>query len=152
MASINKNFDYRLVVILPTVTRGLNSDDKSELASFGGFQYTPSKIVQPAEVQPSVPIEILDYKANNEALKIKLQEDKRLLNLYADTIDKRCAHLTVYYDPSNPDYESVTEACNAIFGTTDGKISYNMYRDALEFQHKLDNHIAQRSVESGGGI
>jgi hypothetical protein len=146
------DFDYRLIVISPKAIKNLDSKDKSDLTPFGGFIYDPPKsIVQgvfevPITKEEVSPAEIKEYVISQ--LKIMGEE----ITNYKKAIDKKCAHLSVYYNPSNPDHEFITEACDSIFGSTTGEITYKMYTDALDFSMKLDRFIALRAVETGGTI
>ncbi len=152
--AITINFDFKVNVVQPFLTRGLQSSSKQHINLTGEFKFTKPK---PIETQNGVflevePVRDLTSQEKVEQLKARLGSAFEQLDIFAKIIDKRCKDIIVSYDPSKKSEEGISGSCEKIYGSASGKITYPMYAKAIEMLHKLDQFLAHRTVQNEGAL
>lgn len=154
MAQINFNADFKIKVVYPYLTRSLTKDDKTRIGATGSFRYTPKPQVDSAQSANTT----ANYKepASTKERAAKLQDG--LLDLLkqieqiSQSMSKRAKGVVFKYDPALAENEEYTDAEETLFGFASGVITFDMYKQILDFEEKIDRWIGHQSIENNGKI
>lgn len=148
---IEIDFDFKIVVTSPFLTKSLSRSVRERLTASGEFTFTEPKQVE-VRLSAAEPASQLEGPDVTDSLKIQLDETLGKMDNLASIIDSRCKHIIVTYDPNKKSDEAIAEACLKIFGEATGQITYKMYVEVIKYLQKLDKFLAHKSVENEGVI
>jgi hypothetical protein len=148
----SKNFDFKIDIVFPFLTKDLKDKDSDKINATGNFTF-----VSRPQVDTAVgPITSLNF----EKISDKNDTVKRLKNGFASILgdieriekamEAKARHITLKYDPELSENEALAEAEESIFGLASGNITYGMYKEVLDFENKIDKYISHQSIENGG--
>ena len=117
--------------------KDISRKDKKILSSHSDIAYDSPDVVEGspklrAEEVEEVPGNVQFYLKQYESI---LDATEKMTSV----VDDRCSGYTFVFDPiERPDLAS---AVKKVFGTSTNKITYDMYREVIEEQIKLNNEI-----------
>ena len=154
MTIISEDFDVRVKVIFPFLTKSLSDSDSERINATGTFSFDPQPQVDTTE---SVQATTQEVKEANPTDRIEnLTEDLCTLENRFERIEqtfaKRASHIVLEYDPELSENESLANEEHDIFGVASGKITYNMFREVLKYQEKINKFISHKSIENAGAL
>jgi len=154
MAQVTNNFDVKIRIVHPLLTKPLPSTDRNRIQATGSFTFEPPPQVDVGQG----PVSSLDLR-QDEALEDKIQSVRNGLEKAIDDIDrleellrKRSGHITFRYDAELADNEDIALAEEDIFGFASGAITYDMYMGVLKFEEKINKFISHMSMENEGAF
>lgn len=147
-----QNFDVRIQIVHPLLTKSLNKQDKSTLKATGSFKFDPRPQVDVATSsllqENFVPAEEPSDRVEN--LKTDLSSIFSDLEKIEEAIKKRAGHITLEYDPEVAENESLANAEEVIYGNASGSITYERYKSTIDFMSRVDKFISHQNVENRG--
>jgi hypothetical protein len=149
---ISLTFDVQLKIIRPALTKGLDPFANKGLSPIPEFKFTKPKQVEVetgvflSQEEHSVVAPLID------AVKSRLSETLKNLDLVIQTIDQRCQGISVVYDINKKSDEAIASSCEKIYGSATGTITYSMYTKAVETLHKLDRFLAHKTILNEGTL
>lgn len=154
MALVTKEFDVKIRVILPRLTKGISAQDKERIEARTLFKYEPqSPVQQPVAAQSSKDDgqEISLTELREQALQ-EMRDLSKDFKKMRDAAGKRLASIEFRYDPEAIENESYRDAEEGLFGIATGVIGYDKYLKAQEYSQKIDEEIRRRLVANGGTL
>lgn len=152
MAAISFNADIKIRVVLPLVTKQLNSSQRERVGASGAFPYQPRPQIDTARSFAESEERTIDNTERSEALKKRFDNMMIDLDKIQKAIRKRARNIVFEYDPNLTKNESYADAEETLFGYASGTITYDMYEQILELEKKLDAWIRHASVANGGTL
>ena len=152
MAAISDNFDVKIRVVFPFLTKSLNTDDSSRINATGTFNFSPPPQVDTAQgtaVQSS-PVKATPVQERARVLKGDLEDLLAGFNRIQEAMRSRAQHIVLKYDPELAENEALANAEVDLFGFASGAITYNMFNQVLDYQQKIDKYISHLSIENEG--
>lgn len=150
MPAVETDFDFKISIIQPELTRGLPSSSKDRINLSGEFIYTPPAQINPTFSAQTTELKPEDVEDTIESLNGDLKEQREQIDRLLAIIDQRCSHLIATYNPNLKKDEAIAEACEKIFGVADGRITYKMYAATIEKLQKLELFMGHRSIQNQG--
>jgi len=152
MAQITQNFDVKIRVVHPFLTKSLSDSDTTRIAATGTFTFTPQPQVDTAQASLASEGFEQDDALQDKVEKVKGDLLKAIddISRIEEAIRKKAGHITYNYDPELAENESIANAEEDIFGVASGRITYDMYVATLKFEEKINKFIAHMSMESDG--
>lgn len=152
MATISQNYDVRIKVIFPLLTKSISNKDVSRINATGSFSYQPQKQV---DVIPQAVLDVnIIPEQNKDAETEKIKEDfgiiLRDLKAIEEAFRKRSKHIILKYDAETTENEALANAEAALFGNASGEITYDMYAKTLAYEQKINKYISHQSIENKG--
>lgn len=154
MAAVSENFDVKIRVVFPFLTRSLPKNDNDKINATGNFNFTPPPQVNTAQglaVSENL-VKAPSYSDRISNLKNGLSGLMNDFDKIQDVIRKRCKHIVLVYDPELTENEALANAEIDLFGVASGRITYEMFEQVLSYQEKINKYISHLSVENGGAV
>lgn len=154
MATVSDNFDVKIRVIFPFLTRSLPVDDNTRINATGNFNFEPPPQVDTAQglIVSESPVKEKTRKEKADDVKKDLCDLLLEFDKIQDVIKRRSKHITLKYDPELTKNEALADAEIEIFGQASGRITYDMYEQVLAYQEKINKYISHISIENGGQL
>jgi hypothetical protein len=154
MAVIIENFDVKIRVVFPFLTKSLPKNDSSRINATGNFNFSPPPQVDTAQglVLEESPVKGQNYTERVDNLKSGLDQLMIDFDKIQDIMRKRSQHLILTYDPELTENEALANAEIDLFGSASGRITYQMFEQVLAYQEKINKYISHLSVENGGTV
>jgi len=154
MAAVTTDFDVKIRVVFPFLTKSLPQDDNERINATGNFNFEPPPQVDTAlgHAVSESPVQETNKKERREELKTGLTGLLDRFDKIQDAMRKRSKHITMEYDPEVTENESLTNAEIEIFGSASGSITYEKFEEVLAFHEKIYKYIAHLSVENKGTV
>jgi hypothetical protein len=152
VAAVSENFDFKIKVVFPLLTKSLTDDDSSRITATGNFNFEPPPQVDTAQGQ-SVGESPVTQKEPNERVETLKSEFKDILgdlDLIEDAMKKRSGHITFKYDPELAENEVMANAEEALFGIATGSITFDQFLEVIKYQRKINKYISHTSIENEG--
>jgi len=152
MAAISENFDVRIRVVFPFLTKSLPKDDSERINATGTFNFDPPPQVDVAQGQAigASPVKETSPKDRAKNLKDELVDLLAGFNRIQEAVRRRSQHITFKYDPELAENEALANAEADLFGTASGAITYDMFDKVMEYNEKIDKYISHLSIENEG--
>lgn len=154
MALVTKEFDVKIRVVLPRLTKGISTQDKERIEAKTLFKYEPqSPVQQPMAAQSSSQdeSEISLTELREQALE-EMRDLSKDFKKMRDAAGKRLASVEFKYDVDAVENESYRDAEEGLFGIATGVIGYDKYLKVQEYSKKIDEEIRRRLIANGGTL
>jgi len=152
MAAISQSFDFQILVVQPELTRGLSQGSKNKLNTTGEFIFTPPEQIIPTLAEQASTVKPVEEDTEVQDALDNLQSEKEQINRFISIIDNRCKHIVVNYNPNLKSDEGITDACEKVFNQADGRITYTMYAQAVDYLQQLDLFMGHRTIQNEGSL
>lgn len=154
MAAVTDNFDVKIRIVFPFLTKSLSEDDSDRINATGNFNFEPPPQVDTAQgaIISESPIQELSKTERIENLKNELAEMLDEFDKIQEAMKAKAKHIVLVYDPELTKNEALAEAELELFGTQSGRISYEMFEEVLAYQEKINKYISHMSIENGGPL
>lgn len=154
MAAVTDNFDVKIRVVFPYLTRSLPKNDNDRINATGNFNFNPPPQVDTAQgliLDPN-PVKELSNESRIENLKTGLDNLLDDFDKIQEAMRKKASHLVLVYDPELTENEPLANAEKELFGSASGRITYKMFEEVLAFQEKINKYISHLSIENRGTL
>ena len=146
------NFDVKIQVVYPYLTKSLNNKDRETVKAIGTFKFESRPQVETAT---SGAVQNNFVKAKSAADRAQTLKDKfgvllSDLEKVEEVIKKRAGHITLKYNPELTENEALTNAEETVFGYPSGEITYARFKETIDFLSKVDKYISHQNVENQG--
>ncbi len=159
MATVSENFDVRIKVVFPFLTKSLPKDDSERINATGTFNFEPPPQVDTAQgvVVEASPVRDVNRNDRVETLRNDLQSLLEDFNRIQEVMKRKAEHIVLAYDPELAQNEALTNAEAEIFGADEfgvpsGRITYEMYEQVVEYHEKINKYISHLSIENEGAL
>ena len=152
MAAITEDFDIKIRVVFPYLTKSLPKDDSDTITATGNFNFEPPPQVETpiGATTTSSPIKGINPSARADTLKSNLNSLAADFDNIQEAFRKRAKHIALKYDPELAQNESLANAEISIFGFASGEITYEMFDLVIDYENKIDKYISHMSIENEG--
>lgn len=152
MAAETEDFDVKIRIIFPSLTKSLPQKDSERINATGTFNFEPQPQVD--TTQGIAATEDFVQETNNKervaTLKNNFDEMIAELDRIGAAFEKRAKHITLEYDPELAENEALANAEMDIFGSVSGKITYEMFKQTVDFENKINKFISHQAIENEG--
>ena len=154
MAAVTENFDVKIRVIFPFLTKSLPTDDSTRINATGNFNFEPPPQVDTAQgaVVSQSSVKEISKPERVQNLKTGLDELMDDFDLIQKVMRKRAGHIALNYDPELTKNEALASAEMDLFGASSGRITYAMFEEVLAYHEKINKYISHMSIENGGPL
>jgi len=155
MATITENFDVQISVITPKVTKNLKKRDLDRLTATNNIKYTAQKSTD-ASSSPLINNQVYsvddEVKSDADYLLDEFEDILGEIERIQSVVDKRSKDLYIEYNPYSAENEALAQAEETLFGYASGKITYEMYKQVIEYNERINKYLSQKSINSNGGV
>lgn len=155
MATIQKYFDVKINVIFPHISKTIPDKDSERIQTTNFFKYEAQKAVQQPDLSIFSPVEEDETQSNEDRVKgidaeLEVMEDdfKRL----EDRADVAFKDYVFVYDVTDPAFEQLKEAEEAIFGVATGRITQDKFTKVLDLIDVIDEVVIDATIENRGEL
>lgn len=148
MQKIQKNFDTKITVIFPTISRTIPLKDSNKIRETNFVKYEPQKAVTQVAVSSAV-IEESPSNWMTDAIKDMSELESDFARI-EDVADKQLRDKIFKYDIKDPRNDALLEAEMEIFGQVTGVITYDMFKEVLLLKDVVQEMISNHTIENGG--
>ena len=143
MATISEDFDVKIRVIFPFLTKSLPADDSERISATGTFNFDPPPQVDTAQGAAVNENRVKETPAADRVTSLKGELEDLLAGFdrIQEAMKKRSNHIILRYDPELTQNEALANAEADLFGVASGKITYQMYEQIVEYQEKINKYI-----------
>lgn len=154
MATVTDDFDVKIRVVFPFLTKSLPKDDNQRINATGNFNFEPPPQVDTAtgSTVGTSPIQETNKEERKEELRTGLINLLERFDKIQSAMEKRSKHITMEYDPEITENEVLANAEIEIFGSASGSITYKKFEEVLAFHEKINKYIAHLSIENKGTV
>jgi O-acetylhomoserine/O-acetylserine sulfhydrylase-like pyridoxal-dependent enzyme len=154
MAAVTDDFDVKIKVVFPYLTKSLPTDDNERINATGNFNFDSRPQVDTAQgtIVSESPEAAISTAERVDNLKTGLQELLDDFDRIQAAMKEKAKHITLVYDPELTKNEALASAEAEIFGGAGGVITYEMFEQVLAYHEKLNKYISHLSVENGGTL
>lgn len=155
MATIQHYFDVKINVVFPHISKTIPEKDSERIQTTNFFKYEAQKSVQQPDLALFAPQEEEVDETNEDRVKridneLEVMEDdfKRL----EDRADKAFKDYVFVYDVTDPAFEQLKEAEEAIFGVATGRITQDKFTKVLDLIDVVDEMVIDATIENRGEL
>lgn len=152
MAIVSEDFDVKVRVVFPFLTKSLSTDDNQQINATGNFNFEPPPQVDTAQGLGTGESPVTETTAEDraEGLKNDLGDLLKRFNRIQEAMKKRSQHIILRYDPELTENEALANAETDLFGVASGAITYAMYEQVIGYEEKVNKYISHLSIENEG--
>ncbi len=139
--------------IYPHISHTIPKKDSTRIQSTNFTKYEPQKTVTTAQIDipTSSPVDITDkeWRANITKEYEELEEGFGRLE---DRAREKLKNIVLEYDVEAPENDALLDAEMAVFGTSTGRVTYDMYLQSLDLKEALDILRQEEAVMNNGEL
>lgn len=155
MAVIQRYFDVKINVVFPHISKTIPTKDSERIQTTNFFKYEAQKSVQQPDLNLFSTQEEPVEESNEDRVKridseLEVMEDdfKRL----EDRANQAFANYVFVYDVTDPAFEQIKEAEEAIFGVATGRITQDKFTKVLDLIDVIDEIVIDATIENRGEL
>lgn len=151
MALIKKSFDVKIKVYYPHLSHSIPQKDSRRIQSTNFNKYEPQKTIESTVRSVETPVRETEVSLMERIT----DEYKSLENDFSRLEEKagdRLKSLVYNYDPSIPGSDAMMEAEVSVFGTASGRITFDMYKQALGLKEAIDELMQEEALDNDGEL
>jgi len=147
---VTKNFDVKISVVHPYLTRNISEKDSERISRNTLFKYEPQKAIETPQLASQ---SVADEEESSADVAAKLIQ--RFKDIYDgfDTLREKAANrlsdIVYEYDVTVLENEAIAVAEESIFGAATGTITFKKYKQAIELSELIEEEIRRRATLQG---
>ena len=140
---VTKNFDVKISVVHPYLTRNISEKDSERISRNTLFKYEPQKAIETPQL------------ASQSVADVAAKLIQRFKDIYDgfDTLREKAANrlsdIVYEYDVTVLENEAIAVAEESIFGAATGTITFKKYKQAIELSELIEEEIRRRATLQG---
>lgn len=150
MALITTNYDVKINIIRPFITKNISEVDLSKITQTNTLKYEALKTTAP---QSSLEDVIRNEISPLDSLKESIEHMDSIYNQFDDLAalaEKDLNKIVYTYDVSLLENELMANAERALFGSASGVITFAKYKKVLAYEQLLNRQISENMINNGG--